>query len=166
MKKTIKKTVMGIFLLGAIVLVSSCQDELDVQQMYPFTITTMPVQSRIKVGETAEIRLQLHREGYYKETRYFIRYFQPDGKGTLTMSDGTVFVPNDLYILPSETFRLYYTSASTDQQKIDVYIEDSFNQIEKLSFSFQNEREDVEENEDDDNELDEEIDDGSRRNKI
>jgi hypothetical protein len=165
MRKTIKKTVMGMFLLGAIVLMSSCNDELDVQQMYPFTVTTMPVQSRIKVGETAEIRLQLHREGYYKETRYFIRYFQPDGKGTLTMSDGTIFVPNDLYILPSETFRLYYTSASTDQQKIDVYIEDSYNQIEKLSFSFQNEREE-EENDDDDNELDEEIDDGSRRNEI
>lgn len=132
---------MGVYLLGAMLLVFSCNDELDIQQVYPFKVTTMPVQKQIKVGETAEIRFQLHREGYYEETKYFIRYFQPDGKGTLRMADGTVFLPNDLYPLPGETFRLYYTSASTDQQKIDVYIEDNFGQVEQLTFSFNNENE-------------------------
>lgn len=71
---------MGVYLLGAILLVFSCDDKLDVQQVYLFTVTTMPVQKRIKIGETAEIRCQLHWEGYYEETKYFIRYFQPDGK--------------------------------------------------------------------------------------
>lgn len=130
---------MGVYLLGAMLLVFSCDDHLDIQQVYPFAVTTMPVQKSIKVGETAEIRFQLQREGYYEETKYFIRYFQPDGKGTLRMADRTVFLSNDLYPLPGETFRLYYTSASTDQQQIDVYIEDSFGQVVQLTFAFNNE---------------------------
>ena len=64
------------------------------------------------------------RGGDYQLTTYQIRYFQPDGKGRLEMDDGTVFLPNDLYPLEKETFRLYYTSASTDQQTIDIYIID------------------------------------------
>lgn len=138
---------MGVHLLGAMLLVFSCDDKLDVQQVYPFTVTTMPVQKRIKMGETAEIRLQLNQEGYYEETKYFIRYFQPDGKGVLRMADGIVFLPNDLYPLPGETFRLYYTSASTDQQQIDVYIEDSFGQVAQLTFAFNNENEKEEQTE-------------------
>lgn len=147
MKKIIRIIIMGVYLLGAMLLVFSCDDKLDVQQVYPFTVTTMPVQKRIKMGETAEIRFQLHREGYYEETKYFIRYFQPDGKGTLRMADGTVFKPNDLYPLPGETFRLYYTSASTDQQQIDVYIEDSHGQVEQLTFAFNNENDKEEQKE-------------------
>ena len=90
------------------------------------------------MGETAEIRCQLVRGGYYQPTTYQIRYFQPDGKGKLEMDDGTVFLPNDLYPLERDTFRLYYTSASTDQQTIDIYIIDSFGQMQQLSFSFNN----------------------------
>ena len=63
------------------------------------------------------------------------------------MVDGTVFLPNDLYPLPSETFRLYYTSVSTDQQQIDVYIEDSFGQVVQLTFAFNNENEKEEQKE-------------------
>ena len=91
-----------------------------------------------KVGETAEIRCRLVRGGYYQPTTYQIRYFQPDGKGKLEMDNGTVFLPNDLYPLEKETFRLYYTSASTDQQTIDIYIIDSFGQMQQLTLSFNN----------------------------
>ncbi|MCX4366341.1 MAG: TraQ conjugal transfer family protein, partial [Bacilli bacterium] len=48
--------------------------------------------------------------------------------------------PNDLYPLEKETFRLYYTSASTDQQTIDIYIIDSFGQMQLLSLSFNSDR--------------------------
>lgn len=147
MKKIIRNILMGVYLLGAMLLVFSCDDKLDIQQVYPFTVTTMPVQKQIKMGETAEIRFELQREGYYEETKYFIRYFQPDGKGTLRMADGTAFLPNDLYPLSGETFRLYYTSASTDQQQIDVYIEDSFGQVVQLTFAFNNENEKEEQKE-------------------
>ncbi len=42
------------------------------------------------------------------------------------------------YPLEKETFRLYYTSVSTDQQTIDIYVIDSFKQMQQVSFSFNN----------------------------
>lgn len=126
-------------------LFTACDNEVDIQQAYPFTVETMPVQTKIVRGETAEIRCTLRREGRYDEARYTIRYFQPDGKGSLRMDDGTVFLPNDRYPLDREVFRLYYTSASTDQQTIDIYVEDNFGQVVQLTFDFNNENEEKEE---------------------
>ena len=138
MRKILSRILMGCYVMAAILFVGACNDDVDIQQSYPFSIETMPVPKKLKVGETAEIRCQLHRDGRYEETKYFIRYFQPDGTGTLKMSDGTVLLSNDLYPLPGETFQLYYTSASTDQQTVDVYFQDSFGTVQQLTFSFNN----------------------------
>lgn len=132
--------VIAFALLGAI-CIAACSDKLDIQQVYEFDLATLPVQTTIVEGGEAEIRCQLVRSGRYEETEYFIRYFQPTGKGELRLEDGTVLLPNDLYPLPGETFRLYYKSLCTDQQTIDIYIVDSFNQIVTKSFSFNNETE-------------------------
>ena len=129
-------------LLG--VVVCGCNNELDIQQDYPFDLVTLPVQNKIAQGETAEIRCTLVREGEFKQAQYFIRYFQPDGKGELKMEDGTVLLPNDLYPLEKMVFRLYYTSHSTDQQSIDIYIEDNFGQVVQKTFSWQSEKNYVE----------------------
>ena len=131
--------VMGVLTL-AVFCLSACDRELDVQQSYPFTVETMPVQKDIVKGQTAEIRCTLKRGGEFADTRYTIRYFQPDGKGTLKMDDRKVFKPNDRYPLTKDVFRLYYTSASTDRQTIDVYVEDNLGQTVKLSFNFNNEK--------------------------
>ena len=120
-------------------LLTACDDELDVKQAYVFRLETMPVQTRIVRGETVEIRCTLVREGKYDGAQYTIRYFQPDGKGELRMDDGTLFLPNNRYPLTKEVFRLYYTSASSDQQTIGIYVEDNFGQCEQLSFRFNNE---------------------------
>lgn len=120
----------------------ACNDKLDIQQAYKFTIETMPVPSMIAKDETVEIRFQISREGEYKDTKYYIRYFQPQGKGVLKTSDGLTFTPNDRFPLESEIFRLYYTSTSTDQQTIDIYVEDSFGQVEKITFNFTNQNDD------------------------
>lgn len=141
-----KKISRFSFFIGMMAcLLSSCDNELDIQQAYPFAVETMPVQTKIVKGETAEIRCTLHREGRYDGARYTIRYFQPDGKGTLRMDDSTVFLPNDRYPLDREVFRLYYTSASTDQQTIDIYVEDNFGQFVQLTFDFNNENGEKEE---------------------
>ncbi len=104
---------MAILFLGlAACLLSACNDEMDVQQSYPFKVETLPVPTRIVKGETVEIRCELKREGRFSDARYTIRYFQPDGKGTLRMDDGMVLLPNDRYPLDREVFRLYYTSES------------------------------------------------------
>lgn len=129
----------------------SCDNDLDVQQEYPFTVETMPVPTRIVKGETVEIRCELKREGRFSDARYTIRYFQPDGKGTLRMDDGMVLLPNDRYPLDREVFRLYYTSECEDQQKIDIYFEDNSEpaQLFQLTFSFNNENKESDGNDDD-----------------
>jgi hypothetical protein len=79
---------------------------------------------------------------------FFLLVLIKDGVGELRIDDGTVFKPNDLYPLNKTTFRLYYTSHSTDQQVIDVYIEDNFGQVVQKTFSWQNDKGDDEDNED------------------
>ena len=135
-RKVMKKLFFAA--MAALGLLASCHKDLDIQQAYSFSLETMPVPKRIGVGETAEIRCTLVREGEYADARYTIRYFQPDGKGELRMDDGTVFLPNDRYPLERFSFRLYYTSRSDDQQTIDVYIEDNMGQVVQKSFTFQN----------------------------
>ncbi|MFI3293997.1 MAG: DUF3872 domain-containing protein, partial [Rikenellaceae bacterium] len=115
------------------------EDKIEVQKVYDFALQTMPVQSEIKLGETAEIRCQLLKNGDYDDAKFTIRYFQPDGEGELRMDDGTLFLPNDRYPLDREEFRLYYTSNCTDAQTIDIYIEDNFGQEQKYTYSFTNE---------------------------
>ncbi len=138
--KKIRRTLAILVGVGVIaLLVFACTDDLDVKQAYSFYLGTMPVQKRIMENETAEIRCALVREGDYSEARYYIRYFQPDGKGELRLDDGTLLLPNDLYPLEKYVFRMYYTSRCTDQQAIDVYIEDNYGQVYQASFSFQNE---------------------------
>ena len=145
MKKMIESMIIAGCMLVALLCMTACSNKLDVQQVYEFDLVTLPVQTTIVKGEEAEIRCQLVRSGEYRDTKYFIRYFQPTGKGELRMEDGTVLLPNDLYPLPEEIFRLYYKSLDTDQQKIDIYILDSFGQIVQKSFAFNNEAEDEKE---------------------
>ena len=141
MKKAIPKMMFGVYIIGIILLLSACNSQLDIQQQYPFTLSAMPVQKSIVIDETAEIRMKIIREGHFEETEYYIRYYQPDGTGDLKLEDGTVLLPNDLYKLTEGVFRLYYTSKSTDQQKIDIYVEDNFGQTEQISFNFNNKKE-------------------------
>ena len=138
---------MGVLSI-AVFCLSACNHELDIREAYPFTVETMPVQKHIAKGQTAEIRCTLKRQGRFEDARYTIRYFQPDGKGSLRMDNGTIFKPNERYPLNKAEFRLYYTSASTDQQTIDVYVEDNFGQTAKLSFEFNRQRDEEKEKKD------------------
>ena len=131
----------AICLCALLTTLMSCDDgNLQVQQSYDFQLETMPMPKSIALGETIEIRCKLIVAGDYEDTTYTIRYFQPDGKGSLRLGRaGIAFLPNDRYPLPDRGFRLYYTSESTDQQVVDVYIENNFGQVEQYSFSFNNE---------------------------
>lgn len=132
-------------------LACACSDDMDIHKVYAFDLVTMPVQKKIVQGEVAEIRCQIVKEGNYQETQFYIRYFQPDGKGELRLDDGRVLLPNDLYPLEKETFRMYYTSYCTDQQVIDVYIQDNHGQMVQKTFSFQNDKGEEETEDDNDN---------------
>lgn len=127
---------------------SSCgEDTLNVQQIYDFDLETMPIPKELEKGETAEIRCELVKAGDYDDAVFTIRYFQPDGEGVLALDDGTVFLPNDRYVLDRTQFRLYYTSNCEEQQTIDVYIEDNTKQVVQKTFSFQDANSTTEETE-------------------
>jgi hypothetical protein len=142
MKRTLS-CFLYTLLLAAIVC--ACNDDLDITQMYAFDVLAMPYPKKVVKDETVELRLQIVKEGNYTGTKFFIRYFQTDGKGELKLDDGRVLTPNDLFPLTKETFRLYYTSQCTDQQNFDVYIESSFGQVIQKTFSFSNESKEKEE---------------------
>lgn len=128
------KIVFFLLLIGIISIIS-CNDKLEMFRKYHFELEVMPFAKKIAKGETIEIRCRLIREGIYKGAKFFIRYFQTDGKGTLKLHE-IEFKPNDRYQLNDDVFRLYYTSQSTDQQVFDVYIEDNFGQVIQKNFSF------------------------------
>ena len=92
-KRGLAGMVAVLFLGLAVLLLFACSDEMEVQQSYPFKVENMPVPTRIVKGETVEIRCELKREGHFSDARYTIRYFQPDGKGTLRMDDGMTAIP-------------------------------------------------------------------------
>ena len=125
-------------ILTASVTLVSCSkdDELEIQNNFPFEVNVMPVPKDVANGQTVEIRITIQRIGNYTGTQYYLRYFQFDGQGTLRYYDEPPYLPNDLYPLPKEQFRLYYTSASTVSQSFEVWISDSFGNEKQLSFQF------------------------------
>ena len=129
-------TVLFVGLMGC--FLASCDDELDIQQSYPFTMETMPVPGKVTKGQTVEIRCEMKKEGNYANALYTIRYFQFEGEGTLKMDNGITFLPNDRYLLENEKFRLYYTSGCSEAQNFIVVVEDNFGNAYELEFDFNN----------------------------
>ena len=129
-------TVLFVGLMGF--FLASCDDELDIQQSYPFTLETMPVPNKVTKGQTVEIRCEMKKEGNYDNALYTIRYFQFEGEGTLKMDNGITFLPNDRYLLENEKFRLYYTSGCSEAQNFIVVVEDNFGNAYELEFDFNN----------------------------
>lgn len=129
--------VMLAILIALVSLVScSKDDELKIQNDFPFEVNVMPVPKDVANGQTVEIRITIKRTGNYNNTQYFLRYFQFDGQGMLQYYNEPPYLPNDLYSLPTEQFRLYYTSTSTVSQSFDVWISDSFGNEKQIDFQF------------------------------
>lgn len=136
-----KRTIMLLPVLVLVLLVSlscvSCaKDDLETQNNFPFEVSVMPVPKEIANGETIEIRLALERTDQYSDTKYFIRYFQNDGRGFLLLQNRRVLTPNDLYPLAPGPFRLYYTSVSNVSQSFTIWISDNFGNEKQVTFQF------------------------------
>lgn len=118
---------------------SSCQDnDLEIEQNFPFEVQVMPVPTKIKENETVEIRISLATASNFSETKYSIRYFQYEGSGKLQHDNDSPYLPNDAYSLPQKQFRLYYTSESVESHKFSIWIKDSFSNERKVDFEFDN----------------------------
>ena len=137
-RTSIFKAVALVFAAAVSITFMSCDEDMDIQQSYPFTVETMPVPNKVSMGETVEIRCELKKEGDYANTLYTIRYFQYEGEGTLKMDNGITFLPNDRYLLENEKFRLYYTSECDEAQNFIVVVEDNFGNSYELEFDFNN----------------------------
>lgn len=131
--------VLLAILTASVTLVScSKEDELEIQNNFPFEVNVMPVPKDVANGQTVEIRITIQRTGNYNNTQYYLRYFQYDGTGTLQYYSEPSYLPNDLYPLASTQFRLYYTSTSAVSQSFDVWISDSFGNEKQITFQFNN----------------------------
>src|SRR5690554_847941 len=111
-----------MMLVGSVTATSCDREELDIQQNYPFEIRVMPVPKNVSEGQTVEIRITIESSGNFSNAKYYLRYFQFDGQGTLQYYDEPPYLPNDLYLLPQTQFRLYYTSTSNVSQSFDIWV--------------------------------------------
>ncbi len=132
-----KKIIILSLIATMALLFTCCDDKLDIQQVYEFSVSTMPLQTKIKVCETLEIRFKLIRTDKYEGAKYYFTFFQPQGRGYIQNENKYILIPNNTYELYSETFSLYYTSYSIDTQVFDITFRDNFNQEHKLTFSFE-----------------------------
>lgn len=131
------KCLLVIFFIGTIL--NSCQDnDLEIEQNFPFEVQVMPVPSKIKENETVEIRISLETVSNFSETKYSIRYFQYEGNGKLQHYSDLPYLPNDEHPLPQKQFRLYYTAESVESHKFSIWIKDSFGNEKKIDFEFDN----------------------------
>ena len=142
--KTSNKKSFGVIavlflVIATVCSLTSCNDDLDVQQSYPFTVEVMPFADKIVKGQTVELRFEIVPEGNYTNTLYTIRYFQYDGEGSLKLVDGPVLVNNDRVLLESKTFRLNYTAKSSGEHRYLVVVEDNFGSAPwERTFEFNN----------------------------
>ena len=92
-KRTNIFKVVALCLIAAVSFtIVSCDDDMDIQQSYPFTVEVMPVPNKVTKGQTVEIRCELKKEGDFANTLYTIRYFQFEGEGKLKMDNGITFL--------------------------------------------------------------------------
>lgn len=124
--------------IGTVFTFVSCKKDLEIQQDFPFNVHVMPVPKAVSINQTLEIRITIKSTGVYSGNKYNIRYFQYDGQGQLKCYDDPSYQPNDLYPLPSEEFRLYYTSLSTVSEAFSIWISDSFGNEKEVKFEFNN----------------------------
>jgi len=71
-------TYLMLAILTASVTLVSCSkdDELEIQNDFPFEVNVMPIPKDVANGQTVEIRITIQRTaGNYSNTQYFLRYF-------------------------------------------------------------------------------------------
>lgn len=139
--KIIKYLYVLVCIIVSTIILTSCEKkELEIQQNFPFEVTSMPLRKEISQGQVVQIRITV-KPSSYKDTKYFIRYFQFEGEGTLRYERSIPYRPNDQYPLKVKQFSLYYTSKSDQGQAFSVWISDNFGNEKQLDFEFSNKNE-------------------------
>lgn len=145
MKNVINNKLLTLFNCSMVIILlcfifNSCQNnDLEIQQNFPFEIEVMPVPSQIAENETVEIRISLLTSSDFAGTKYSIRYFQYEGSGELQYYSDPPYLPNDEYPLKQKQFRFYYTSKAPESHQFSIWIKDSFGNERRIDFEFDNE---------------------------
>lgn len=134
---SLKFTFKLLLLFSGILFLTACDKELEVQTNFPFELSVMPIPKYIDNAETVEIRCQILPGSTYNGTTYFIRYFQNEGQGYLSVDFNKPLILNDSYPLKKQTFRLYYTALSGGPHSFDVWVSDNFGNEKMVSFEFE-----------------------------
>ena len=134
------KLIISGIMLTLLCLLGGCDDKLEVQQAYDFSLTSWYLQKTISPDETVEIRLTLNRSGNYEEAGevydkkkvYLVnREMQPlDSIAELDDSDPC-----------RQVFTLFYHNRSSKNAEIKFVIADNFHQERELDISFQSKTE-------------------------
>lgn len=144
------KLIASSIMLTLLCLLGSCDDKLEVQQAYDFSLTSWYLQKNISPDETVEIRLTLNRSGNYEEARYQIGYIQMEGSGEVYDKKNVRLVNREMQPLDSiaeldgsdpcrQVFTLFYRNRSSKNAEIKFVVTDNFHQKRELDVSFQSE---------------------------
>ncbi|GHT72996.1 hypothetical protein FACS189456_2840 [Bacteroidia bacterium] len=102
----------------------------------------LPVPSTVRLNEQVEMRFTITCiDGSYDSTKYYLRYFQYAGKGTISDEAGQVFFSNDAYLLPNKVFRLYFVPTLGTAHQLELTFYDTFNHKHPVELSFTIEQE-------------------------
>ena len=143
----VKTIVAGCMVLLATLVLWACNDKIDVQQAYPFQLTSWYLPEEIAEEENVEIRLTLTREGNFHDAEYYIGYIQMKGKGEVTDDEGTLLVNREFHALNDmvgvdrsdplrQEFTLWYHNLSDKNVEIQFIVRDNFGQQAELAVSF------------------------------
>ena len=144
------KLIASSIMFTLLCLLGSCDDKLEVQQAYDFSLTSWYLQKTISPDETVEIRLTLNRSENYEEARYQIGSIQMEGSGEVYDKKNVRLVNREMQPLDSiaeldgsdpcrQVFTLFYRNRSSKNAEIKFVVTDNFHQKRELDVSFQSE---------------------------
>lgn len=130
------KTRIYIFATILIALMSvtviSCENTLDIIQAYNYKVNVQKYRKDVKINVPVELVLKIESEGSFSDVGYCFSYFLREGNGTLTESTGQTLENNNLYILPEEILKIYYTPKTIGPHSLEVEISDSFHNKKEI----------------------------------
>ncbi len=146
MKKIIDTLMIGYGLLAALWL-AACNDKLETERVYGFSLSHWYLQEEITPGDTVEIRFTLRRDGNYAGASYRVGYTQLSG-------EGEVFDCEELKLVSRESvelgkivgldksdplawvFTLYYRNTGGKDPQLQFFVTDNFGQRQELDVDF------------------------------
>lgn len=126
-----KKLLLVLVAVFAIVVSGCNKNELDITRGYDFTLAMRELPFKLMRYSSTDIRLRINPEGLYPDTKYTMSFVQYTGNGTLQNEAGEFLAPNVSYDLANKIFVLKYTSYGVDDHFLEITVSDNFGHVKK-----------------------------------